>query len=393
MGKGKKWVLIANHFDPTMLRNYLAFSIAKELDIPYTSEFKYVELWVDGSFRGTYMLFEPVEEGKDRVDIDIESNDGKNDFLMEYEADRVEDDVTYFTADGLRFISSDPDEPDEEQLAYIQETVTGVINTIKTGDRAAIDEKVDIASFAKFYLLNEYLKTFDFSKTSVFFYYKDGKLYAGPPWDYDISAGNGNPEYSSRAEGTYNPEGIYCDKKNIYRFLCACDWFEDEVKSVYRRHLAFFDNIAADGGLLDTARAEYAEVFSRNYSEAGWRESYWGINFEKKPEKTYAENYAFLKNWCALRNDWLSNYYNIRTEILGDADGNGRVDVNDATYLQRVLAEMVTVADMEALIRRADIDGNGLNVEDATAIQRYLAEYGSEYGIGEVIPERAVLSA
>lgn len=383
MGKGKKWVLIANHFDPTMLRNYLAFSIAQELGLPYTSEFKYVELWVDGSFRGTYMLFEPVEEGKDRVDIDIESNDGKADFLMEYEADRTEEETTYFTVDGLRFISSDPDEPDEEQLAYIEESMTEVMNAIKSGDRAAVEEKVDIPSFAKFYLLNEYLKTFDFSKTSVFFHYKDGKLYAGPPWDYDISAGNGNPEYSSRAEGTYNPEGIYCDKKNIFRFLCKCDWFDGEVKKVYGQHLDFFDNIAVDGGLLDTALETYSDVFSRNYHEAGWRESYWGINFEKKPEKTYQENYAFLKNWCSLRNDWLSNYYGLRVEIRGDADGNGNVDVNDATYLQRVLAEMVTVTDMEALTRRADIDGNGLTVEDVTAIQRYLAEFGNEYGIGE----------
>ena len=118
MGKAKKWALIANTFDPTQLRNELAFSLADEMGLPYTSQRKYVELWVDGSYRGCYQLFEPVQEGKDRVDIDIESNDGMKDFLLEYEASRTEDGVSYITAGGMRFALSDPDEPTDEQTAY-----------------------------------------------------------------------------------------------------------------------------------------------------------------------------------------------------------------------------------------------------------------------------------
>ena len=85
MGKGKKWVVIANVFDPTLLRNYLAFETAMELEIPYTSEHRFVELWLDGSFLGSYVLFEPVQQGAARVDLDIESNNGRKDFLVEYE--------------------------------------------------------------------------------------------------------------------------------------------------------------------------------------------------------------------------------------------------------------------------------------------------------------------
>ena len=84
MGQGKKWALLANCFDPTLLRNYLAFDLAQELDLPYTSQQRYAEVWLDGSYRGCYTVYEPVQEGTDRVDIDIESNDGKKDFLLEY---------------------------------------------------------------------------------------------------------------------------------------------------------------------------------------------------------------------------------------------------------------------------------------------------------------------
>ena len=74
MGKGKKWVLLANAFDPTLMRNYLAFDTARELGFAYVPGQKITELWIDGAFRGCYTLMTPVQEGKDRVDIDIESS-------------------------------------------------------------------------------------------------------------------------------------------------------------------------------------------------------------------------------------------------------------------------------------------------------------------------------
>ncbi len=123
MGKGKKWALLANCFDPTLMRNYIAFDIAHELGIDYTSNQKYVELWVDGVFKGCYTLMEPVQQGKDRVDIDIESNNGMKDFLIEYEYNREEEGVTYIKSNGYRFALSEPEEPTAEQLEYIQEKV------------------------------------------------------------------------------------------------------------------------------------------------------------------------------------------------------------------------------------------------------------------------------
>lgn len=110
MGKGKKWAIVANTFDPTLLRNYLAFETANELEIPYTSNHKFVELWLDGSFRGNYVLFEPVQQGEDRVDIDIKSNNGMKDFLVEYETETAMQNPndTYFKAANQRFIELIP---------------------------------------------------------------------------------------------------------------------------------------------------------------------------------------------------------------------------------------------------------------------------------------------
>lgn len=386
LGSGKKWALLANAFDPTMLRNRIANDIAHELSLEYTSNKTFVELWVDSSYRGCYELFEPVEEGRDRVDIDIESNGGKHDFLIEYEAQRVEADVTYFTVDGLRFIASDPDEPDDEQLEYIKSTMQGVIDTLKTGSREDIQNVIDVDSFAKYYFLNEYVKTFDFDMSSVFYYYKNGKLYAGPAWDYDLSAGNSNDSLNGkRYKAAVPTDGIYIAEKNLYRYLCDKDWFYDVVTGVYRDHYYYFSNIYVDGGLMDTLYAEYKDVFDRNFSPSCWRVSRGWINIQKPPLATYQENFDYLKNWYRARDSWLSGYFDpLNTpRIIGDANGNGLVCILDSTAIQRYLASLSTLTFIR---KAADADGDGMiTILDANAIQRYLAQLSCPEEIGKSI--------
>ena len=68
------------------------------------------------------------------------------------------------------------------------------------------------------------------------------------------------------------------------------------------------------------------------------------------------------------------------TYIKGDADGN------DVTAVQRVLAELDLDSDGK-ITKRADIDGGGLSISDATAIQYYLADLSNKNNIGEEIVE------
>ncbi len=386
MGKGKKWALLANCFDPTLLRNYLVFDFAQEMELPYTSNQRFAELWLDGAYRGCYTVYEPVQEGKDRVDIDIESNEGKKDFLLEYEATRVEDGVTYITAGGLRFALQEPEEPGEEQTAYVNEVMTDIVNTLKYGSEEDVRQKIDVDSFAKFYLLNEYAKTNDFGLSSVFFFYKDGILYAGPPWDYDLSLGNVNGELNSAsAKAASKSDGILQDSRNFYRWLCDKEWFTSEVKRFYYKYYPYIENISADGGKLDSLREQYADLFARNFKV--WDVKRWWLNYQKVPYSTYDENYDFLKNWCAERNAWLTDYYGIipGAVLIGDADDNGKVNIDDAAAVQKVLAKFSVSPFNETA---ADIDGDGLSITDVTLIQRYLAGYENPYQIGEYVKRK-----
>ena len=49
MGKGKKWVLLANTFDSTFVQNFLAFDTAQELGLAYTSKQRICARWLDGN--------------------------------------------------------------------------------------------------------------------------------------------------------------------------------------------------------------------------------------------------------------------------------------------------------------------------------------------------------
>lgn len=73
--------------------------------------------------------------------------------------------------------------------------------------------------------------------------------------------------------------------------------------------------------------------------------------------------------------------YNVKY-ILGDADNNGSIDIIDATFIQRKLADIATPYTDE-ILHQGDADGSGeLDVIDVTMIQRYLVDIKTPYLIG-----------
>ena len=423
MGKGKKWALLANTFDPTLMRNYIAFDLAKKLGIEYTSEQKVVELWVDNVFKGCYLLIEPVQAGSDRVDIDTKGNDGKKDFMIELEALREDEDVTYFKSSGYRFGISEPEEPDEEQTAYINGVIDDVFAALKSGDREQIEAKLDVESFAKFYIFNEFLKPLDVNFSSVFFFYKDGKLHAGPPWDYDLCQGNVSETFSNQSRRALDPENFYVREFHFFSRLTGFDWFREEAVKVFSENISLFQNIYTYGGVMDTFLSDYQNVISRNYNEAGWKVNRYWVNVQKVPLATYDENLDFLRDWLRTRTTWLANTYSITlpeepqptepttvtaepttvtaepttvteattettqpvettapvTETTeapyetGDINLDRSVNVKDATLLQMYLANLKTLSELQLSLSDVNRDGK-INIKDATVIQKIAAK-------------------
>ncbi len=385
MGKAKKWALIADALDPTLLRNHVALGLGRELGLPYVSKQQIAELWVDGSYRGVYTVTVPVEAGKDRVDIDDDFDDGEiKDFLIELEKTRVEEGETYFTSGEYRFVAKEPEEPDENQLAYMQTTMEGIINTIKNGSQEEIEAALDVPSFVAFYVLNEFVNNVDLEFSSVFFFYKDGKLYAGPPWDYDFAMAGQNPGISANYRLASQTEGTYAATRMFFRYLCQNPWFMELAEQLFEEHYSYFYNIGRQGGYLDSMAAEYADEINRNYTQTGWTITSRWYNYPRERFATYGENLDFLKDWCSARSRWMVTYLKPFKEeyLIGDTDGDDEIDIIDATLIQRVLASVIS--DDDGMISlRGDIELNGLDVTDAVWIQRSNALISIPYIIGE----------
>lgn len=299
MGAAKKWCLMANCYDTTLMRNYIATSIAHEMGLEYTSEQRYVEVWVDGTFKGCYLLMEAVQEGKTRVNINLD----KGEFLIQLERDREEEGVTYVTnKDGLRFELCDPEVPTDEQLTNVQNVIDNVTAAIASGNYSNVEEIIDVESFAKFYLLNEYMKNVDFNFSSVYFYYKSGKLYAGPVWDFDMSTGN------IYKEGEAKWDSLIAYRGNWYRWLLQYSEFQQLVKEDYLMYYDYLTNVYAEGGFIDQTVATYGEVFQRNFGEAGWDVSKQYNRYMRQPYETYEENVEYLRSWLKQHNDYLYGY-------------------------------------------------------------------------------------
>lgn len=335
MGEAKKYVLLANCLDPTLIRNILAFNLADTLSLNYTSKYVVAEVWLDGQYIGVYDFVEPVEAKPSRVNI---STDNNQDFLLEYESGRDEEGETYLKIDDWRFRIEAPKLPDDQELAYINDVMTNVSNVLKGDDYSQVKQKIDTDSFAKLYLLNELFKNVDFGWSSVYFYYQEGKLYAGPVWDFDLTMGNLNPNRSANYKNALDIVGLYAAEKHFYSYLFQFDEFKREFIELFAENYDAIEKIYIEGGDIDEITAQYQTVFDKNFSEAGWDVSKAYRGNMRVPDATYQENIKYLKEWLRERNEWMRIYYNIFEErVMGDVNVDGEFDISDVILLQKWL--------------------------------------------------------
>jgi len=213
-GKAKEWTLLANHMDYSLVRNYIVFSVAGELDyLHYTTSVHFVDVYVNGSYEGVYTLCEQVEAGKNRVNIADGLDDLDTGYLIEMDARAPSEGALgrdYFVASaGQPYAIKSPDTEDEDFTAahaeYIKNYVNDALAALDSGMWTDVTEYIDVYSFADGYLLDELFKPCDIGFSS-FYMYKDvgGKLTRGPVWDYDLSSGNSYPDKVNDTSGIYS---------------------------------------------------------------------------------------------------------------------------------------------------------------------------------------------
>lgn len=337
MTSGRSWTLIGGGYDVTGIRNKLFYDMAVECGLDNAIDCEWVNLYIDGSFYGCYLLTEKITVGTGRLEIGdleertaLENDEGlwtyphyqmeengrqwtghsvpgqpgnmSGGYLLEIETyeQRFLTEVSRFTTDvGTRVVLKNPKHATLEQVQYISSFVREFEEALYSPDGynslgKYYLEYIDLESFVKRYLIDEISKNLDAGYSSYFFYKPENvdKLYAGPVWDYDTSLGN-NRDWGSN-EVLKNPEGMYVNTDNWSKLLWEKEDFREASYKMFQKlFLPYLEELS------EYKLDEYMETIQA--SAAIEQVYYGGENWQEETEK--------LKDFLEKRTDYLTKAF------------------------------------------------------------------------------------
>ncbi len=406
MKKGKKYSILANYQDDSLSRNRFLYDLSDAVGMPYASDSRYVDFYVDGFYWGSYQMTEKVEAGSSNLISDIDDTAYLNDdgtvnsdfpFVCEVDASAQDGEDYYVkTSSGNKVTIKAPEleEGDvgyEEVKEYVKQKFDAFYNSVKsrTSDPT---EYADVESLAKLYLINELGKNWDSGVSSLFFVYKQDssgkyKFYGSPVWDYDNSLGNAvgvERELSNIGVTDYEEYyGWWCKYKgrstnsksvtNIMNFIARNNIvYEKSVSVWFEEFVPVINDFASDSSIPETnSTTEMYRAYTyydllkdsaqMNY-QSGWlldtgswisdHSSLYKANYDLSTNTytvdtkatTYTQDFTGMYNYCV---DWLTSR---------------------AAWLSNEMADDYTPSEY----RLGDVNKDGsLSITDATEIQKY----------------------
>lgn len=231
MGQAEKWILQANAFDASHLRNKLVYDFADDLGLAYSPESRWVDLYLNGEYAGLYLLCERNELHAQRVSLE-----GSNTYLVSMDlAWRLEENGKPFvTTDfgyAFRIHGSQINDNTLQQLLQSVENAVCAEDGRDPLSGKHWTELIDLDSWVRKYLVEEIFGNGDGGAISQYFYGSagDGPMYAGPVWDYDVSMGN------SQAQRVREPEIILAGRSRIWSNNISLSWYS----GLYRQELFY----------------------------------------------------------------------------------------------------------------------------------------------------------
>jgi hypothetical protein len=200
------WILDGISSDPSLIRNYLSYNLARQMG-QYASRTEYCEVIINGNYKGLFILEEKIKSDKDRVDI-TKIAAGSNTlpelsggYITKTDKNTGGDPIawymsSYYGYNDCNFIHSwpKPEAVTLQQNNYIRSVFLNLQTVCSAGNSSAstgYPSIIDIPSFIDFMLIDELVSNPD-AYTYSTYYHKDrnGKLRAGPVWDMNLSFGN-----------------------------------------------------------------------------------------------------------------------------------------------------------------------------------------------------------
>lgn len=244
----KRWVLLANFMDRTLMRNLVSMKVASMTSLAWTPRCVPVELVLNGKHVGSYLLIEQVRVDKNRINISEKTGYVLElDFHYDNKVQWIDPHGhCWMRASGIPFgiKNPDPDEITSTQLSYIKKYVNDAAAALYGPDFAdpvkGYAAWIDVDSFIDYWIVFEVMGNHELGNPgSVFFHKADGgKLVAGPCWDFDWGVLSYNTSPGART-GLINHEAIW------YARLFQDPVFAQKVRDRFQELLPQLETIPA----------------------------------------------------------------------------------------------------------------------------------------------------
>ena len=253
MPSHKRWILLANWKDRTILRNDAAFWLSRHTGLPYTVRGQFVELVLNGVHKGNYYLCEQIKLNKKR--IDIEKMDSQETDPVKITGGYLLEVDTYFNEKykfqywdlfGIPWMVKEPDDDELSTAAFnyikgwIRDLETLMKNTANVQEHA-YEEFLDVDTAIDYMIVEELTGNHDFYNTwpangahSAYLYKeRGGKLYHGPVWDFDYHTFcPDRTTFWAGANKTLLYPALLKDEKFRNRMIERWDLQKDELKKL-----------------------------------------------------------------------------------------------------------------------------------------------------------------
>ncbi|MFC0877456.1 CotH kinase family protein [Saccharicrinis sp. FJH2] len=330
MPKENDWVLHGPYSDKTLMRNVLAYHIGNRMG-KWNPHTRFVEVMINGEYRGVYVFEEKIKIDKNRVNIatlkpeDITGDQLTGGYIMSIDREQVGSfDSPYIGRTGtypVTFSYVDPkyDELNDTQRNYIKNYIFSFEDALKSDDfkdpEIGYRHYIDVVSFIDYFIITELSKDIDGYRVSVYFHKdkdsKGGKLTLSPFWDYNLCFGNANFLGGDITTGWMKddkPNGIGSgDFGNEIPFwwdrFREDPFFETVLKFRWEKLREGVLSKDSLNNFVDSCAFVLRDAQERNFDKFNilstyeWPNPYVG--------GTYANEISHLKSWISQRIDWL----------------------------------------------------------------------------------------
>lgn len=389
--KGKSWVLLANYQRGSLLANAIAMKIGQLAEVPYANHIIPVELYMNGSYMGSYMFTEKVGISNNNVDIDDAVG-----YMVEL--DTYYDEVYKFKTPlyQLPVNVKDPDlteltEEEALQRFYGIQSDMEILEDLVDKKNEHLAGVLDLDAAARFMLTNDLVLNQELGHPKSTYLWRESpssKITLGPLWDFDWGFG-----YESTSSYCYTGATSSVMKSSMaasagYKFFSSLMANPEFKKHYYKVWMEFVKK----GHLQEVVDfvSDYYN-FARSSFENNYYMWYDGYGYDSDVQRT--------QEWLRQRHDYIvSNLEECDiTELVYTMLGDVNCD-NNLTVLDIALAvsHMYGEENPAFSLVKADINDNGKvesNDVDDIASQVVAAEPLSSLYYYNTPEADAVLSA